>query len=433
MLLAGLSVPLILALVVIGLPIGFVLFIVGFLGLWYGMGFDFAKIVTAINPYSVVAQEPLTVLPLFILTGTLVAASGMTSRAFDTANKWFGRLPGGLAITTIAASALFAATTGSSAACAATVGKIALPEMRKRHYSAWLAAGVTASGGLLGIMIPPSIPLVIYGWLTETSIGKCLIAGVIPGLLTASVYMVGLFFLSLLRPQDLGKGDHFSWRERIASTPQVWGIVLLFVVVIGGIFLGIFTPPEAAAAGAVVAIVLLFMRLKRGSRQAIAGALREAATTSCMILFIMIGAIVYAAFIALSGVADQLVGAIMGIGWSGLGIIVLIMLMYVPLGMFMEPMSMALVTLPLVFPIITALGFDPVWFGVLIVSVWELALITPPVGANVFVIHGLFPEIPLEEVFKGVGLFIFFQLVVLAILIAFPILATWLPNMIVRR
>ncbi len=434
MLSALVAIVAVVGIVLTGIPVGFALLIVGFFGLWYTLGLQVATSSMVIIPYTSVAQESLTVLPLFILTGSLVFESGLASNAFDVAHKWLGRLPGGLGITTIATAAAFAATTGSSAATSATVGKIAVPEMRRYGYSASMATGISAAGGILGIMIPPSISLVVYGIATNTSIGKLLIAGIIPGLVTAIIFSMGIAAVAMLRPTAVPRGskERYAWRDKWMSLARMWGMILIFVVVIGGIFAGVFTPSEAAAAGCMLATVLLVMKHGRHSTPKLLSGLRDAAGTTCMVFFIIIGANVFSSFAALSGMADVLVKAILSSGWSAYGILALIVLMYIPLGMFLEPMSMALITLPLVFPIITGLGFDPIWFGVMITAVWEVALLTPPVGFNCYVIAGLFPDIPLQAVFKGAMMFIALELVAVVVLVIFPQLATWLPGLMGR-
>lgn len=412
-----------------GMPIAFVLLTSGFVGLLMVRGFDVALTALSSMPLAKTADVGLSIIPLFILMGYLATQAGISENAYKIAYRWMGHLRGGLGIATIAACAAFAATSGSSVATSAAVGKIAFAEMKRFRYHDAISAGTIAAAGLLGIMIPPSIMLVVYGVITQTDISKLLIAGILPGILTAVVFSVGLYVVASVRP-DLMPVSHerFTWRERLASIKDGWAIILLFTIIIGGIYSGLFTANEAAAVGAVAAFVLLLMKHGLRLRPLIAGGL-DAAGTSAMLFLILIGAGLLSQYIALSGMATGFAHFLATSQWDRYFILTLILLAYVPLGMFLEPISMCLITLPIVFPAIQHLGFDPIWFGILIVKMSELANITPPLGVNVFVVQGVNPSVPLERVFKGASLFVVLEVITIAILILFPGLALYLPNL----
>jgi len=422
-----------LILLVLGMPIAVSLLVGGVVGILFFSGYSVMDATSGILAYAKMASSDLSVIPLFILIGALAAAAGISASAYEVANRWLGRLPGGLGITSIAACAAFAATSGSTVATAATVGKIAIPEMRDYGYSPSFAAGIVAAGGLLGIMIPPSIALVLYGIITEQSIGKLLMAGLLPGILTALIFMLAIFALAKLKPSLAPRGRAFTWRERFSSLPKMWGVFLLFFIIMGGIYGGIFIAMEAAAVGAFAAFLILFILKRRSFIKYITEAFWETSSTTAMIFFVLLGAAFFGIYINMTGFVDQLSTAIVSAQLSPYVVLLMLTFGYILLGMFLDGISIMLITMPVVFQPMVNLGFDPIWFGVYIVIMIEVANITPPVGFNVYVIKGVAPDIPIEGIFKSVSIFVVLELVTLVVLTAFPQIATWLPSQMIGR
>lgn len=423
-----LGVSIVLFLMGMGLPVAIALMSGGFIGIVLTFGLDQALAVLGIFPITTLWSSILAGVPLFILLGSFVFYSGLGYDVYKTTFNWLGHLRGGLAIATIFGCALFAAVSGSSVATSVTMGKIAIPEMRRYKYSDSFSGGVAASGGLLGIMIPPSIPFVIYGVITGEPIDQLLIAGIVPGILTALLFMVMIYFRAWLQPDLAPRGDTVPWKIRIASLLNIWPVILLFIVVMGGIYAGIFTPTEAAAAGAFIAF--LYTLYRGGERFGnIKKANQEAAVSSGMILIIFVGASIFTAFISLLGIPSWVVRTFSALPFSPVLTLLVVLSFYIPLGMFLDPISIMIITLPIVHPIVKSLGFSGVWFGVIIVKFIEVSDLTPPIGFNVFAIKGIFPEIPLTTLFKGITWFLATEFITLAILIAFPDISLWLPQM----
>ena len=423
---------LLIVLLAIGMPIAFSLAISGTIGIIMLDGFDVGVYSLGIYPFGFLRSWLLVAIPLFILMGSHASLAGVTSRAYEFAYRWLSKLPGGLAMASVAACAAVAATSGSSVATAGMMGAIAIPEMKRYGYDMRLASGATAAGGLLGILIPPSIILVIYGSITETSVGKLLIAGILPGVLTAAVYMVGISVIVSLRPSLAPQAPRFSWRERIRSVRKIWEVTILFMTVVLGIYLGIFTPTEAAAVGALVALIMALLRnVKAPSR--ILPAFSSTAQSTVMILAICLGASIFAQFLTLSGIPRWISEVIAHLQIHRFCILTLCLAVYIPLGMFLDTVSILLITMPIIFPIITAVGYNPIWFGVLVVKLEEISLITPPVGINVYVIKGVAPDIPLNDIFMGIIPFLVMEIVVIALLIAFPEISLWLPSIMIGK
>ncbi|MGE0796917.1 MAG: TRAP transporter large permease [Lautropia sp.] len=413
-----------------GMPVAFVLLGAAFFGLLAIRGFDVALSALMTMPYAKATDIGLVTIPLFILMGSFATTAGVSEKAYQMAYRFVGHLRAGLAITTVFACAAFAATSGSSVATSAAVGKIAFGEMKRFRYDDAISAGTIASAGLLGIMIPPSIMFIVYGIVTQTDIGALLLAGILPGLLTAFVFCVGLAVLAGFRPDLMPTADvRYSWGERLRGLKDGWRIALLFTIIIGGIYTGLFTATESAAVGALAAFAMAVAHRGFNGPDLLRAA-SEAARTCAMIFLILIGAGLFGQFVALSGLASAVSDLIASSTLSPHAILALILLMYLPLGMFLEPISMCLITLPVVVPAIKALGFDPIWFGVLIVKMCELANITPPLGVNVFVIKGIRPDIPLSTVFRGAAFFVLLEIVTLVILVAFPAISLVIPNAI---
>lgn len=385
--------------------------------------------------YSQSASYLLTVIPLFILMGAFAHHAGIGQKLFDVARKWVGHRPGGLAMASILTCAGFAATSGSSVATAATVGSVAIPEMRRAGYDPRLAAGAVAAGGVLGVLIPPSVLLIFYAALTEVSAGKMLIAGILPGILSTAVFIAGIWLIS----HRLGGGQALParapWGERVRGLGDAWQVLLLFLAVLGGIYLGFVTPTEAGAIGAFLAFVMLL--LSRQARPGLVGHLRESfrssVTTTVMILMTMIGAGIFSYFLSLAQIPQAIAQAVTQADVAPLVVIFLLLCIYFPLGMFLDAFSMLVITLPIMYPTVVSLGFDPIWFGILCVKMCEIGLITPPVGLNVYVIAGIDRETPLEKIFSGAWWFVAMEVVSTLLLFFFPVIVTWLPSAMVGK
>ena len=416
------------ALTLVRMPLAFSMGLVGIAGIGLTRGWDPALASAAQVVHETGFAYTLSVIPLFILMGNFVARAGLAHELFAAANAFIGHYRGGLAHATIAACAGFGAICGSSIATAATMSKVAYPSMKKMGYSDTLATGVMAAGGTLGIMIPPSTIMVIYGIITETNIGKLFAAGVIPGILTALLLMLAVVYITSKDPEHAPAGKHSTWPERWAALRGIWGVVLLVVVVLGGIYGGLFTATEGAGFGAAGAFLFALAR-KRLTWKILYQVLVESARTTAMLFTLLIAATMFANFVNFTSMPNDLKELITNSGLSPIFIITAMMFIYIVLGTVMEELTMVLLTIPLFFPIVTALGFDPVWFGVLIVMIVQIGLISPPVGMNLFVINTLLPKVGLGNIFKGCWPFVVVMIFVLGLLIAFPQLSLWLPSL----
>lgn len=414
-------------LMLLRVPVGMAMGLVGVAGFAYlvdgsaalkNVGHTTARTVTDYN---------FAVIPLFLLMGAFATTSGMSRELFRAANAFLGHLRGGLGIATIAACGGFAAICGSSVATAATFSKVAYPEMRRFGYPQSFATGVIAAGGTLGIMIPPSTVFAVYGLITEQDIGKLFIAGVLPGVLAVSMYMITITFIGMVRPGFLPAGQPSTFRERLASLRDVWATLLLFAFVIGGLYGGLFTATEAAGAGAGGAFLIGLAR-GRLSMADILRSLLETTRTTAAVFTVLIGALLFGYFLTVTQTPQVVTEWLTGLGIGKYGVLALIMLMYLVLGCLMDALAMIILTIPIVFPVIKELGFDPIWFGVIIVMTVELGLIHPPVGMNIFVIKSVVDDVKISTIFYGVVPFIITDLLRLVILIAFPIIALWLPS-----
>lgn len=421
------TIPLLLILLGLGIPIYLSLSLTGIVGITLMSGFGMSLNVLTQLPYSTIAGYLLLVVPAFIMMGNFAFSAGVSRDAYDIGRKWLSRLNGGLAMATTIGCAGFAAACGSSPATAAAVGRVAIPEMMDAGYDRKLAAGCVATGGCLGILIPPSIILVMYGVVTETSVGALLIGGVIPGILTTIVFLIGIYFMCKINPQLAPPTRSYSWKEKLISLKGGWGVLILFTIVIGGIYFGIATPTESAVLGVFASfLIMLFSRKDIG--QKLKTGFIETARTTGMIFLIVIGAMIYSFFLKIAGVAAHLATWIASMDLPTIVIVIFALALYIPLGMFLEPMSILLITLPILHPIIVdQLGYSSIWFAILVTKLIELALITPPVGLNVYIIAGVAPDISLEDIFRGVAWFFLFEVITLSLLIAFPFLSTWLP------
>ena len=423
------GIGLLLLLFLLRMPVAFAMAFVGVAGFAYLSDPGPALSLLAQDIFEQFSSYPLTVIPMFILMGTFAFASGISRRLFDTTYTWVGQLRGGLTMATVIACAGFAAICGSTAATAATMGKIALPEMKKHNYDNALATGTVAAAGTLGILIPPSTILIVYGILTEESIGKLFIAGVFPGLLLSLFYAATVVLLCLRNP-DLGPpGAPTNWREKLRATTGIIEAVILFLLAIGGLFLGWFSPTQAGAIGAGGALLIGLGR-RQLSWKKFFEAGKDGLRTACMVLFIITGAVIFGHFMAISTIPFVLADWIGQLPMSSMGVMGVIIFIYFIGGFFMDSMALIVVTIPIFFPVVMKLGFDPIWFGVIIVLVAEMGVITPPVGVNVFVIKGIAPDIPLHIIFRGIFPFLGALIILTVLLMIFPGIATFLPSLV---
>jgi C4-dicarboxylate transporter DctM subunit len=413
-------------LMLLRVPVGMAMGLVGVSGFAYLVGGTPALKNVGHTTMRTVTDYNFAVIPLFLLMGSFASTSGMSRELFRAANAFVGHLRGGLGIATIAACGGFAAICGSSVATAATFSTVAYPEMRRHGYPDTFATGVIAAGGTLGIMIPPSTVLAVYGLITEQDIGKLFIAGIVPGLLAVTMYILTINIIGWVRPGFLPAGERADWKERVAALRDVWAVLLLFVFIIGGMYGGLFTATEAAGMGAGGAFVIGLLR-GRLSVQGILRSLLETTRTTAAIFTILIGALLFGYFLTVTQVPQKATEFLVGLGLGRYGVLAIIMVMYLVLGCLMDALAMIILTVPIIFPVIKELGFDPIWFGVIIVMTVELGLIHPPVGMNIFVIKSVIEDMKISTIFYGVLPFIVTDLIRLVILIAFPILATWLP------
>ena len=418
-----------LALFLLKVPIAFSMALVGFAGFAYLSGIDPALAVLTQDYFDTFSSYPLSVIPMFILMGSFAFASGISERLFAAAYAWAGGIRGGLTIATVLACAGFAAICGSTAATAATMGKIALPEMKRYGYNDRLATGTVASAGTLGVLIPPSTVFIVYAILTEESIGKLFIAGIIPGILLSLFFVATVAILCARNPQLGPPGPKTTWVEKVKAIKGIGEALILFALAIGGLMLGWFSPTQGGAIGAGGALLIGVLRRKitwKGFVQA--G--KDGLLTSCMVLFINAGAIVFGHFMAVARIPVLLADWVGGLPIHRMAIMGVIILIYFLGGFFMDSMALIVVTLPIFYPVVRKLGFDPIWFGVMIVLLCEMGVITPPVGVNVFVIKGIAPEVPLGEIFKGIFPFLYALILMAIVIMIVPEIATWLPSLV---
>jgi C4-dicarboxylate transporter, DctM subunit len=409
------------------LYIGIAMMVIGFVGIIFLKGWKPAMDLISLVPMNECKAYTMSVIPLFILMGQFVFISGISSDIYKTFYNWLGHKRGGLAQATIIACAFFAAICGSSLATAATMGMVAIPEMLKYKYDPSLATGSVAAGGTLGILIPPSIGFVIYGILTEQSIGKLLMAGLLPGVLLTALFIIAIIIWCLIKPEIGPPGPKSTWLVRIKSLSGTWGMLLLFVIVIGGIYSGIFTPTEAAGIGAFCSMLIVILK-KRLTWKGFIKCLIESGKMTAFIFLIVIGASVFSYFLALTGLPSALSNYVVGLSMPRIYIMLAIIIIYILLGCVMEVYSIMILTLPIIFPIVQGLQYDPIWFGVIVVILLEIGLITPPVGLNVYVIKGSAPGISMGTMFKGIVPFLIMDLIIIILLYLFPEIALFIPS-----
>jgi len=415
------------ALMLLRVPVGMAMGLVGVSGYAYLSGGGPALKLVGQTSMRTVTDYQFGVIPMFLLMGAFVSTSGVSRELFRAANTFVGHRRGGLGLATIVSCGGFAAISGSSVATAATFSTVAYPEMRRYGYPQSFSTGVIAAGGTLGAMLPPSTVLAVYGLITQQDIGKLFMAGILPGLLAMAMYMITIAVICRVRPDFLPIAPRSSWQERIAGLRDVWAPLALFVFVIGGLYGGFFTPTEAGGVGAAGAFLLGMLRRRLG-RDEIRASLLQATRTAAAVFTVLIGALLFGYFLTITQVPQKVTEFLTGLGIGTYGVLALIMLMYLVLGCLMDAMAMIILTVPIIFPLITQLGFDPIWFGVIIVMTVELGLIHPPVGMNVFVIKSVVKDVTFSSIFKGVLPFIGTDILRLIILISFPTIALWLPS-----
>ena len=415
------------AMMLLRVPIGMAMGLVGVTGFGYVVGGYPALKMVGQTSMRTVTDYTFGVIPMFLLMGAFVSNSGMSRELFRAANSFLGHLRGGLGIATIAACGGFAAISGSSVATAATFSTVAYPEMRRYGYPQSFATGVIAAGGTLGAMLPPSTVLAVYGIITEQDIGKLFIAGILPGLLAASMYICTVVIIGLVKPDFLPRTPVHDWKERLDGLRNIWAMLLLFVFVISGLYGGLFTPTEAGGMGAGGAFLIGVLRGRLDGKE-IRRSLLQATRTAAAVFTVLIGALLFGYFLTVTQTPQKVTEFLTGLGVGRYGVLALIMLMYLVLGCLMDSLAMVILTVPIIFPVVTHLGFDPIWFGVIILMTVELGLIHPPVGMIVFVIKSVVQDVSFTTIFKGVLPFIITDLIRLLILISFPIIALWLPS-----
>jgi len=420
-----------LALLFLRMPIGIAMALVGAVGIAVLNTPDAALHVLGSYPFSYAAVQALSVIPLFVLMGNFAAVSGMSADLFAAAYAWLGHRRGGLASATVLACAGFAALSGSSVASAITMGRVTLPEMRRYGYDPRLATGVVAAGGTLGILIPPSTVLVIYGILTEQSIGKLFLAGFLPGLLLTALFIVTVVIVCRVRPDFGPPGPRTAMPERWAALGRSAAFFVVLVMTIGGMYAGVFTVTEASAVGAGLTLAHAIWRRKL-TPALLADALLQTVRTTAMVFLILIGAHIFSPFLAMSRIPVDLASALTGMALPPLVVLGVILVAYILLGMFLEGFAILVLTVPIVFPIMLALGYDPIWFGIFMVIVLEMGLISPPVGINVFVVKGVAEDVPMGQIFAGIMPFWVAMIVCVALIVVFPQIALVLPNTMIR-
>ena len=423
------GIALLVLLFLLRMPVAFAMALVGFVGFTYLTTPQAALGLIGRDIFEDFSSYPLSVIPMFILMGTFAFASGISKRLYKTTYAWIGQFRGGLTMATVFACAGFGAICGSSTATAATMGQIAIPEMKKYKYDDTLATGTVAAAGTLGILIPPSTILILYGYLTESSIGKLFIAGVMPGILLSCFFAATVALLCWRKPNIGPPGDPISFKEKLRATGGIIEAVILFLLAIGGLFLGWFSPTQAGAIGAGGALLIGLVR-RQLSWHSFFEAGKEGVRTSCMVLFIITGATIFGKFMAVSRIPFVLAEWLGGLPIPPMAVMIVIIFIYFVGGFFMDSMALVVLTVPIFFPLVMELGFDLIWFGVIIVLVAEMGVLTPPVGVNVFVIKGIAPNVPLEHIFKGIFPFLVALIIVTAILLIFPQIATFLPSFI---
>ena len=420
-----------LILVLGGMPVAFASALIGFLGISVLNGWSTATQVVGYLVHPHVSHYSLTVVPLFIVMGYFAMYGGITQGLFVLGRRWLGHYQGGLGIATIFSCAAFGACSGSSVATAAIMSRLALPEMTKQGYANSMAAGIIAASGTLAVLIPPSTTLVIYGFLTEQSIGILLIAGILPGIVSTLIYILMIHIRCRISPHLAPVSPKATWHAKFESFKDVWILIFVMILILGGIYSGVFTPTEAGSAGAFIVFVFALMRRKLGWSN-LKSSLLATGQTTCMVFLVIVGVLFFTHFLALSGVTNLFIKFLLGLPLPRWGTLIFILSIYVVLGMFMEIVAMLALSLPIVFPTIVNLGYDPIWFGIIVVKMAEICLITPPVGMNIYVVRDGAPDVPLEKIFQGAWPFLIMDFLTVFLLCLFPQIVTFLPSKMVH-
>jgi C4-dicarboxylate transporter DctM subunit len=418
-----------LAIFITRMPVAYVMALVGFLGYSYLTSFQSGLMLLSRDIYSVFSSYGLTLIPLFVFMGYIAFEAGTSRRLYDVAYKFLGRVQGGLSMATVGACTAFGAVCGSATATAATMGTIALPEMKRYNYAPELSTGAVAAGGSLGSLMPPSVVLIVYGIATQQSIGKLFVAGVVPALLITALFLIVIMIYCRMYPEQGPKGQKFTAKEMFYSLTELWETILVFIFVMGGMFFGVFTPTKAGAVGsfAILAVVVLQGKLGWGK---LWSAITETLNVSCMVLMLIAGATIFGHFLALSRIPMAAANLVSDLSWPSWSIMAMICFIYLIAGCFIDSLALIMLTIPIFYPMVMNLGYDPIWFGIIAVLVAQMGVITPPVGINVYVVSGIAKDVPLTVVFKGVMPFLIALVVGTAILIAFPAIVTFLPEFI---
>ena len=411
------------------LPVGFAMALAGFLGMSYFISPQAAFHILATDIWGQFSAYGLSVIPLFIFMGYICFNSGISVRLYDTAYKWVGQLRGGIAMSTIVASEFFAAICGSNTATAATMGTIALPQMKRYNYDPVLSTGTVATGGTLGVVIPPSVVLIVIGLQTQQSITKLFFGGIFPGILLGVLFLITIYIVCRWKPHFGPAGAKTSLKEKVAAFPGVLEVLVLFALVLGGLFAGWFTPTEAGAAGAFGAIIIALVR-RELTWQRFTSAILDTLRTSCMVMVLVTGAVIFGRFLAATRLPFFLADWASALPMPHVGILAVVLFIYIIGGCLMDALGFLVITIPIFFPLLIALGYDPIWAGIILMMATTMGAITPPVGVNVYVVKGLVPDIPLETIFKGVSFYLVACIISLILLVAFPQIALFLPGLI---
>ena len=411
------------------MPVAFCMAAVGFIGFALVVNPHAATSMISMDLFETFSSYSLTVIPMFVFMGQIAFHAGISSRLFDVAYHWLGHLPGGLAMSTVGACTGFGAICGSGPATAATMSAVALPEMKRYNYDPAMSCGTVAAGGSLGMLIPPSVVFIVYAILTEQSVGQLFIAGIIPGVLIAILFCLTIYIQCRLKPANGPAGPKFTLTQKLRSLTGVLETLILFVVVIGGMFAGFFTPTEAAAVGAAGSVAIAAARGKLSVKMLVRS-LQETIRTSCMVMIIVTGAVIFGHFLAVTRLPFELATGLSELPLPGWVVMAMIILFYLIAGSFIDALGLILLTIPIFYPVVMELGYDPIWFGVIIVVVTQMGVITPPVGVCVYVVSGMERDVPLQSIFRGAMPFLLALVIAAAILMLFPALCTFLPNQV---
>jgi tripartite ATP-independent transporter DctM subunit len=410
-----------------GIPVAYAMGIVGFIGYSYLTSIDAGLRMLSLDIYGVFSSYGLTLIPLFVFMGYIAFYAGVSRSLYDAAYTCLGRIRGGLAMATVAACSAFGAVCGSATATTATMGTIGLPEMKRYGYGPELATGSVASGGGLGSLMPPSVVLIVYGLLTEQSIGKLFVAGIVPAIFITTLFCIAIYIFCLIKPAQGVKGETFSIGQMLRSLKELWETLSVFTIVMGGMIFGFFTPTKSGAVGSMAILLIVVLRRKLTWQDFVAS-IYGTLKISCMVLMLIAGATIFGHFLALSRIPMEVAGLVQGLPWPSWVIMGIICVIYLIGGCFIDSLAMMMLTVPIFFPIVVNLGYDPIWFGIIIVLVTHMGIITPPVGISVYIIRGIAPDVPLTTIFKGCLPFLIALMVGVAAMIAFPEIVTGFPS-----